>query len=81
MMADEFANLPTVELGVYEHYKGNRYKVLGVGRHTESGDYFVVYTPLRLNKEQPSIWVRPYDMFIETVEIEGSTVPRFTKIS
>lgn len=27
------------------------------------------------------IWVRPYEMFFETVERDGKVMPRFTKIS
>jgi hypothetical protein len=80
-MTSEFSNLPTIELGVYEHYKGKRYKVLGVGRHTESDEYYVVYAPLYEHKGQPEIWVRPYAMFIEEIDVNGTKTPRFTKIS
>jgi hypothetical protein len=78
---DEFEDMPTIALGTYEHYKGKRYRVLGVGRHTETDDYFVVYTPLYEHQGQPDIWLRPYVMFMETIKIEGRTTPRFKRIA
>lgn len=78
---DEFKNLPKIETGVYEHYKGKRYRVLGVGRHTEADEYYVVYAPLYEHVGQPDIWLRPHAMFAESVEIGGETIPRFLKIS
>ena len=76
----EFNDMPTIGLGTYEHYKGKRYRVLGVGRHTEADEYFVVYAPLYEHDGQPDIWLRPYVMFTETIELEGRTIPRFKKI-
>ena len=73
--------MPTIELGEYEHYKGKRYKVLGVGRHTEADEYFVVYMPLYEHDGQPDIWLRPHAMFTETVELNGEIIPRFKKIN
>jgi hypothetical protein len=78
---DEFKNLPVITPGIYEHYKGNRYQVLGVGRHTEIDEYFVVYAPLYEHKGQPEIWLRPYAMFTETINIDGKIVSRFKRIS
>ena len=72
--------VPKLEAGVYQHYKGNHYQVLGIGCHTETNDYFVVYEPLYEHTGQPGIWVRPYDMFTESVAINGVTTPRFRKI-
>ncbi len=63
--------------GRYRHYKGNEYEVIGEGTHTETEERFVVYKALY---EPYGIWVRPYDMFFETVMIDGNTIPRFTKI-
>ena len=78
-MAEVFA-IPPLEPGLYKHYKGNTYNVLGVGRHTEADDYFVVYSPVESKPGAPAIWLRPYQMFLETVEVEGETIPRFRKI-
>lgn len=74
------AAVPSLPLGEYEHYKGKRYRVLGVGRHTETEEDYVVYIPLYEAENQPDFWLRPYDMFTGTVEVNEVTVPRFKKI-
>lgn len=79
-MNDTFT-LPTLEPGTYEHYKGNQYQVLGVGCHTETQEYYVIYQPLYEHLGKPDFWVRPYEMFIESVIIEGKAQPRFKKIN
>ena len=68
-----------VKLGVYEHYKGKRYEVIGVGRHSETLEELIVYRALYDSKEfgKNSLWVRPKKMFLEQVEIDGKMVPRF----
>jgi len=63
--------------GHYRHYKGNEYEVIGEGTHTETEERLVIYKALY---EPYSIWVRPFDMFFETITIDGKTIPRFTKI-
>ncbi len=78
-MSETF-QIPTLEPGFYQHYKGNKYKVFGVGRHTEADEYFVVYSAVEYKPGTPEIWLRPYDMFTETVEVNGETIPRFRKI-
>ena len=60
--------------GIYEHYKGKRYEVLGVGKHSETLEEMVVYQALYGDKD---IWVRPLKMFKEKVKINGKLVPRF----
>ena len=62
--------------GLYRHYKGNEYEVLGIGLHTETEEKLVVYKGLY---EPYQIWVRPYDMFFETVVVDGVEVNRFQK--
>ncbi len=62
--------------GMYRHYKGNEYEVLGIGLHTEIEEKLVVYKGLY---EPYQIWVRPYDMFFETVIVDGVEVNRFQK--
>ncbi|OJU87437.1 hypothetical protein BGO17_00320 [Candidatus Saccharibacteria bacterium 49-20] len=62
--------------GMYRHYKGNEYEVLGIGLHTETEEKLVVYKGLY---EPYQIWVRPYDMFFETVIVDGVEVNRFQK--
>ena len=62
---------------VYQHFKGNIYKIVCVGKHSETVEDYVVYTDL--NEEK--IWIRPYDMFLEEVQLEdGTVVPRFKQI-
>lgn len=63
--------------GKYRHYKGNEYEVIGIGLHTETEEKTVVYKDI---KTPDKIWVRPYDMFFETVIIDGEEIPRFKKI-
>ena len=62
---------------IYQHFKGNIYKIIGVGKHSETLEDYVVYTDLNEDK----IWIRPYDMFLEEVQLEdGTVVPRFKQI-
>lgn len=60
--------------GRYRHYKGNDYQVIDVATHSEDESKLVVYRPLY---GEGALWVRPYEMFIETVEKDGKTIPRF----
>lgn len=60
--------------GIYRHYKGQHYRVLGVAHHSETLDELVVYQPLYGER---GLWVRPVVMFAETVERDGQRVPRF----
>jgi hypothetical protein len=60
--------------GIYEHYKGESYQVIGVARHSENGQRLVVY---KRTDNAGGWWVRPLDMFTEEVEVNGKKVPRF----
>jgi hypothetical protein len=62
--------------GVYEHYKGNKYLVLGTAAHSETLERLVVYVPL-YDSPGPRLWVRPRAMFLESVLLDGAQVPRF----
>ncbi|MDB5168548.1 MAG: hypothetical protein JWO55_806 [Candidatus Saccharibacteria bacterium] len=64
--------------GVYRHYKGGEYKVIGIGRNTETEEDVVIYQPLY--KSDVAYWVRPYEMFFDTVEADGVKVSRFKKV-
>lgn len=66
--------LPSITPGRYRHYKGNEYEVIGVVRHSESLEPMVLYRPLY---NATGHWVRPYAMFLETVEHQGHRQPRF----
>lgn len=63
--------------GRYRHYKGNEYIVLGTARHSETLEELVVY---RQDYGEKGLWVRPKEMFLETIEIEGKSVPRFAYV-
>lgn len=60
--------------GLYRHYKGQRYRVLHLARHTETEEWLVVYEQLYGDH---SIWVRPRQMFIENVATPAGNRPRF----
>ena len=77
--AQQFS-VPQLQTGLYRHYKGNYYEVIDIGCHTETHEYFVVYRALYEKSMNPRIWIRPYAMFMSTVEINGQVVSRFTKV-
>lgn len=66
-----------IQPGRYRHYKGKDYEVLGVARHSETEDEFVVYRALYGDR---NLWIRPAAMFLETVLVEGQTCPRFQRM-
>lgn len=63
--------------GLYRHYKGNDYRVIGLARHTETEEALVVYQALYGGR---GLWVRPAAMFSETIEFAGRRMPRFARI-
>lgn len=71
-----------VKKGVYKHYKGTQVEVIGVALHSETLEEMVVYIhpdPIKGEGEN-SMWVRPKDMFLETVVVDEEEVPRFEYI-
>ena len=60
--------------GIYEHYKKNKYQVVGVAVHSETLEELVVYKALY---GEGLTWVRPLDMFMGEVEIGNTKQPRF----
>ena len=60
--------------GIYRHYKGQRYRVLGTARHSETLEPLVVYQALY---GEHGLWVRPAAMFCETIELDGEPIARF----
>ena len=63
-----------MKIGIYEHYKGNRYKVIDTVRHSENDELLVLY---RTMYGDENLWVRPFSMFFENVQVNGVEVPRF----
>ena len=74
----DLSPLPFIQLGLYRHYKGGLYEVQGVVRHSETLQPMVLYQALY---GQRGFWVRPFDMFLESVQVAGRTVSRFTRIA
>ncbi len=64
--------------GRYRHFKGGEYEVLGVARHSETLQEFVVYR--HLGDKDSGLWIRPKAMFLETIEQDGRRLPRFEYI-
>lgn len=60
---------------LYKHYKGGIYQVICVGTHTETSEKMVAYRDGKDN-----FWIRPLEMFEETVIVDGKEIPRFTRI-
>ena len=67
-----------LKTGFYEHFKGKRYEVVGLARHSETLEPLVVYKALYAGSyPEGSLWVRPLAMFQEQVVHAGKEVPRF----
>jgi len=66
-----------LQTGIYEHYKGNQYKVIDTARHSETDELLVLYRHMYGDE---SLWVRPFAMFFEKVTVDGILVPRFKYI-
>jgi len=64
--------------GLYRHYKGGEYRVIGTARHSETEEPLVVY---RCLYDNDSLWVRPLAMFMETVMVDGAERPRFSLVA
>lgn len=63
--------------GLYRHFKGNEYQVIGTATHSETEEILVVYRPLYGDR---ALWVRPLAMFTETVERDGQVQARFAYV-
>ncbi|OUS09551.1 hypothetical protein A9Q90_03110 [Gammaproteobacteria bacterium 54_18_T64] len=67
-----------IEPGIYRHFKGQFYAVDNVAKHSESNEFYVVYRALYGER---GLWVRPLEMFDETIEREGVRMKRFAPAS
>jgi len=63
-----------IKLGIYRHYKGNLYQVIGLSRHSETLEILVVYQALYGSY---GIWVRPYELFVGSLQRDGKEIKRF----
>jgi hypothetical protein len=76
-MSENLPPLIETELGLYRHYKGMMYEVIGTVRHSETLEPLTLYKALY---GEHGLWVRPAAMFNEMVEIDGVVRKRFEKI-
>ena len=65
--------------GIYQHFKGSKVKVHYIGTHSETLEKMVIYEKLEDGHGhlKGEIWVRPLQMFEETVERDGKVYQRF----
>lgn len=63
-----------IKLGKYKHFKGKEYEVIGVAKHSETLEEFVIYKTLY---DEGQMWARPLNNFLEEVEVDGQKIPRF----
>lgn len=66
-----------IKTGKYQHWKGKMYEVIGIAKHSETLKEFVVYRALYGKNE---LWIRPKEMFLEKVIVNGKEIPRFKYI-
>ncbi len=69
----------SIKTGIYRHYKGQLYEVLGIANHSETLEPLVVYQALYDSKDfgTNALWVRPLSLFTEMVNVDGKDQPRF----
>ena len=63
-----------IKLGIYRHYKGHQYEVVGFAKHSETLENMVAYKALY---GECGTWVRPLSMWESPIEVDGKTVKRF----
>jgi hypothetical protein len=70
--------MTNIKLGFYRHYKTqNVYQVIGVGKHSETLEDYVIYKPMYAGSTA-DFWLRPKQMFEQAVEFAGKKVKRFS---
>lgn len=73
-MSNRDGEIAQVPKGIYQHFKGAYYHVMELATHSETEEPLVVYRALYGEK---GVWARPLSMFVETVERNGESKPRF----
>jgi len=76
-MIKELSKTVQIPIGIYKHYKGNEYEVVGFATHSETLEKMVIYKALYGEK---GTWVRPLSMWENHIEYEGNVVKRFEYI-
>ena len=74
--------MPRITPGLYRHYKGGRYEVIGIGKKEDTLEDLVFYRSLQDKGEYKSgsLWVRTLKVFTETVELNGQPIARFAPL-
>ncbi len=60
----------------YRHYKGGIYEIVCEAKLESDPDVVMMI----YKSEEGLIWARPKNVFFETVQHEGKTVPRFAPL-
>ncbi len=65
--------------GLYEHYKGGRYRLLWVALHSETQEPLAIY--VSVGDGEGRVWARPAHMWSEEVTLpSGERRPRFVPV-
>jgi hypothetical protein len=70
-------SLPDIPAGTYRHYKGGLYDVIGPATDSETEEPLVVYRALY---GAFGLWVRPREMFLGDVQVDGRNIQRFAPV-
>jgi hypothetical protein len=71
---------PIIPNQIYLHYKGQKYRIVCVAKHSETLEDMVVYEALYEN-ELGQFWIRPKKMFEEILNIDGQSTPGFSLLA
>ena len=71
-----------MKLGLYKHYKGNTYRIIALGKHSDTMEDYVCYQWLYVSEEfgPKPIRMKPISEFEKEIEREGKLIKRFTYI-
>ena len=67
-----------IKKGIYKHYKGNIYRVIGTAKHSETLEKLVIYKDV---SDDSKLWARPIEMWDEEVRVNGKKLKRFELIA
>ena len=62
---------------LWQHYKGKHYKIIVLGKHSETAEELVAYQ----RQEDGHVFFRPIELFFSETQWQGNTVPRFILVS
>lgn len=66
-------------MNFFRHYKNKPYKYVGLAKHSETLEDMVIYET-RYENAAGRVWVRPKQMFFESIELDGKQTPRFEQV-